>query len=128
MHWSIELATYPCQWDDLDEARLDACQAKLTASGYQKLEQRHNGDQVRFEAALSICAPGLEILAPVRDEMPSRDDQRAWLESNGHPLPPLALTTLVWNSAGPAAGAPPPRAPSPPPRAAAPVLRLCCCA
>ena len=45
-------------------------------------------DQVRFEAALSICAPGLEILAPVRDEMPSRDDQRAWLESNGHPLPP----------------------------------------
>jgi len=45
-------------------------------------------DQVRFEAALAICAPGLEILAPVRDEMPSRDDQRAWLEEHGHQLPP----------------------------------------
>ena len=45
-------------------------------------------DQVRFEAALSICAPTLTVLAPVRDEMPSRDEQRAWLQENGHALPP----------------------------------------
>ena len=52
-------------------------------------------DQVRFEAALSVCAPGLEILAPVRDEMPSREDQRAWLKTNGHPLPPAGAEYSV---------------------------------
>jgi argininosuccinate synthase len=45
-------------------------------------------DQVRFEAALWACAPGLEVLAPVRDEGPSRDDQRSWLSAHGHALPP----------------------------------------
>jgi argininosuccinate synthase len=45
-------------------------------------------DQVRFEAALATCAPGLAVLAPVRDEAPSREEQRAWLAGRGLPLPP----------------------------------------
>ncbi|MDP6519647.1 MAG: argininosuccinate synthase [Planctomycetota bacterium] len=45
-------------------------------------------DQVRFEAALWTCAPELTVLAPVRDEAPSRADQRAYLEAGGHALPP----------------------------------------
>jgi argininosuccinate synthase len=61
------------------EEGFDALAHGCTAAG---------NDQVRFEAALSICAPELEILAPVRDEMPSRDEQRAWLQEHGHKLPP----------------------------------------
>lgn len=45
-------------------------------------------DQVRFEVALRTLAPGLEIVAPVRDEGFRRQDQLAWLESRGLPVPP----------------------------------------
>jgi argininosuccinate synthase len=45
-------------------------------------------DQVRFEAALATVAPGLEVLAPVRDLAPSRDEQRAYLAGAGLPVPP----------------------------------------
>ncbi len=45
-------------------------------------------DQVRFEAALTTIAPGLKVLAPVRDLAPSRDDQRAWLAKHNLPIPP----------------------------------------
>jgi argininosuccinate synthase len=44
-------------------------------------------DQVRFEAALSAVAPGLEILAPVRDEPHSRAEEAAYLEARGLPVP-----------------------------------------
>jgi len=44
-------------------------------------------DQVRFEAALATVAPGLLALAPVRDLAPSREDQRAYLERAGLPVP-----------------------------------------
>jgi argininosuccinate synthase len=45
-------------------------------------------DQVRFEAALSTIAPGLKVLAPVRDLAPSRDAQRAYLAAANLPAPP----------------------------------------
>lgn len=45
-------------------------------------------DQVRFEAALAVVAPGLEVLAPVRDLAPSREEQVAWLRAQDLPLPP----------------------------------------
>ncbi|HEX9794685.1 MAG TPA: argininosuccinate synthase domain-containing protein [Planctomycetota bacterium] len=45
-------------------------------------------DQVRFDAALHAVAPQLRVLAPVRDRMPSRDQQRAWLQERGLPVPP----------------------------------------
>jgi len=44
-------------------------------------------DQVRFEVALRTLNPGLEILAPVRDNSWVRDEQIAYLESRDLPLP-----------------------------------------
>ncbi len=44
-------------------------------------------DQVRFEVALRTLNPGLEVLAPVRDNNWLRDEQLAYLEKHGLPLP-----------------------------------------
>ncbi len=44
-------------------------------------------DQVRFEVALRTLHPGLEILAPVRDNNWVRDEQLAFLEKHELPLP-----------------------------------------
>jgi argininosuccinate synthase len=44
-------------------------------------------DQVRFEVALRTLNPGLEVLAPVRDNSWVRDEQLAYLEENDMPLP-----------------------------------------
>jgi argininosuccinate synthase len=44
-------------------------------------------DQVRFEVALRTLSPGLEVLAPVRDNSWVRDEQLAYLEEHGLPLP-----------------------------------------
>ena len=44
-------------------------------------------DQVRFEVALRTLSPGLEVLAPVRDNNFVRDEQLHYLESHGMPLP-----------------------------------------
>lgn len=45
-------------------------------------------DQVRFEVAIRTLAPGIEILAPVRDEPQPRDKQLAYLAERGLPTPP----------------------------------------
>ena len=45
-------------------------------------------DQVRFEVALSTLNPGLEVLAPVRDNSWVRDEQLEYLKDHGMPLPP----------------------------------------
>ncbi len=44
-------------------------------------------DQVRFEVALRTLNPGLEVLAPVRDNSWVRDEQLAYLEQHDMPLP-----------------------------------------
>ncbi|HRV81942.1 MAG TPA: argininosuccinate synthase, partial [Planctomycetota bacterium] len=44
-------------------------------------------DQVRFEVALRTVAPEMAVLAPVRDEAPSREQEVAYLESLGFPVP-----------------------------------------
>ena len=44
-------------------------------------------DQVRFEVALRTLNPGLEVLAPVRDNSWVRDEQLAYLEKQNMPLP-----------------------------------------
>ena len=44
-------------------------------------------DQVRFEVALRTLSPGLEVLAPVRDNSWVRDEQLAYLEEHDLPLP-----------------------------------------
>jgi len=44
-------------------------------------------DQVRFEVALRTLNPALEVLAPIRDNNWVRDEQLAYLEDHGLPLP-----------------------------------------
>jgi len=44
-------------------------------------------DQVRFEVALRTLNPGLEVLAPVRDNRFVREEQLNYLEEHGLPLP-----------------------------------------
>ena len=44
-------------------------------------------DQVRFEVALRTIAPGLEVLAPVRDQGFIRSEQQKYLEQHGFPVP-----------------------------------------
>ena len=44
-------------------------------------------DQIRFEAALATVAPDLAVLAPVRDAATSREDERAYLNEAGLPVP-----------------------------------------
>ena len=44
-------------------------------------------DQVRFEVALRTINPGLEVLAPVRDEGFIRSEQQRYLEERGYPVP-----------------------------------------
>jgi argininosuccinate synthase len=45
-------------------------------------------DQVRFEVALRTINPGLEVLAPVRDQGFVRDQQVKYLKDNNFPMPP----------------------------------------
>ena len=44
-------------------------------------------DQVRFEVALRTLNPGLDVLAPVRDNSWVRDEQLAYLKKHDMPLP-----------------------------------------
>jgi argininosuccinate synthase len=52
-------------------------------------------DQVRFEVALRTLAPGLEILAPVRDRAFKRPEQLAFLEARKLPIPPYGAAYSV---------------------------------
>ncbi len=52
-------------------------------------------DQVRFEVALRTLAPGLEVLAPVRDHAFKRTEQLAFLEQRGLPVPPYGAAYSV---------------------------------
>src|SRR5688572_20384699 len=44
-------------------------------------------DQVRFDIALRVLAPELEIVTPIRDEAIKRDQAIAYLEARGLPVP-----------------------------------------
>ena len=52
-------------------------------------------DQVRFEVALRTLAPGLEIIAPVRDRAFKRPEQLAFLQERGLPIPPYGAAYSV---------------------------------
>ena len=45
-------------------------------------------DQVRFDIALRVLAPELEIVTPIREESLSREQSIAYLEARGLPVPP----------------------------------------
>jgi argininosuccinate synthase len=52
-------------------------------------------DQVRFEVALRTLAPGLEALAPVRDQAFKRPEQLRFLQDRGLPVPPFGAAYSV---------------------------------
>ncbi len=52
-------------------------------------------DQVRFEVALRTLAPGLEILAPVRDRAFKRHEQLQFLNERNLPVPPFGAAYSV---------------------------------
>jgi argininosuccinate synthase len=52
-------------------------------------------DQVRFEVALRTLAPGLEIIAPVRDRAFKRPEQLKYLTDHGLPVPPFGAAYSV---------------------------------
>jgi argininosuccinate synthase len=52
-------------------------------------------DQVRFEVALRTLAPGLEIIAPVRDRAFKRPEQLKYLQEHRLPVPPYGAAYSV---------------------------------
>ena len=62
-------------------------------------------DQVRFEAAIKMIDPSLEILAPVRVwDLKSRDAEIAWAVEHGVPVPaskenPYSIDDNIWGRA-----------------------------
>jgi argininosuccinate synthase len=52
-------------------------------------------DQVRFDIALRVLAPELDIVTPIRDEALSRDQAIAYLTERGLPVPPKASAYSV---------------------------------
>src|SRR6185436_21062567 len=47
-------------------------------------------DQIRFDVALRVLAPDLQIVTPIRDEAIRREQAIAFLTSRGLPVPPKA--------------------------------------
>ena len=45
-------------------------------------------DQVRFDTAFRVLAPGIAILAPIRQQAISREAETAWLAERGIVVPP----------------------------------------
>ena len=52
-------------------------------------------DQVRFDVALRVLAPELEIVTPIRDANVQRAESIAYLEERGLPVPPQASAYSV---------------------------------
>ncbi len=68
------------------------CVARYAASiGADALVHGSTGagnDQVRFDTAFRILAPGATILAPIREQAISRQSETAWLAERGVVVPP----------------------------------------
>ena len=71
----------------LQAARLAALAADRGATTVAHGCTAAGNDQVRFEVALRTLQPGLEVLAPVRDNAWVREEQLAYLQANDLPLP-----------------------------------------
>ncbi|HJR18051.1 MAG TPA: argininosuccinate synthase domain-containing protein, partial [Gemmatimonadales bacterium] len=52
-------------------------------------------DQVRFDVALRVLAPELQIVTPIRDEGVHREQAMAFLSARGFPIPPSSSTYSV---------------------------------
>ena len=61
---------------------------KIGASAIAHGSTGAGNDQVRFDIALRVLAPEMEIVTPIREESLSRDESIAYLEARGLPVPP----------------------------------------
>ncbi|MFZ5623288.1 MAG: argininosuccinate synthase [Gemmatimonadota bacterium] len=52
-------------------------------------------DQIRFDVAIRVLAPDLEIVTPIREESLQRAQAIAYLEARGLPVPPKAGTYSI---------------------------------
>jgi len=79
----------------LQAERLAAIAAERSATTVAHGCTAAGNDQVRFEVALRTLNPGLDVLAPVRDNSWIRGEQLAYLDERGLPLPPQGSTYSV---------------------------------
>ncbi|MBS0393425.1 MAG: argininosuccinate synthase [Proteobacteria bacterium] len=79
----------------LQAQTIAAMAARLGASSVAHGCTAAGNDQVRFEVALRTLAPGLEILAPVRDRAFKRPEQLKFLEERRLPVPPYGAAYSV---------------------------------
>lgn len=78
-------------------------QAKFVAQVASELEAKAichgstgaGNDQIRFDVALRALCPGVEIIAPVRDEGWTRQTSAAYLAERGFPVAPKTTTYSV---------------------------------
>jgi argininosuccinate synthase len=61
-------------------------------------------DQVRFEVSIQALNPGLEVIAPVREWGMTRDEEIAYAEEKGIPIPvdlenPYSIDANIWGRA-----------------------------
>lgn len=61
-------------------------------------------DQVRFEVSIQALNPNLEVVAPVREWKMTRDEEIAYAEKNGIPIPvnldnPYSIDANIWGRA-----------------------------
>jgi argininosuccinate synthase len=71
----------------LQASRLAGLASELGATTVAHGCTAAGNDQVRFEVALRTLSPSLDVLAPVRDNSWIREEQLAYLEDKGLPLP-----------------------------------------
>ena len=79
----------------LQAARLAAVAIERNATTVAHGCTAAGNDQVRFEVALRTLSPGLEVLAPVRDNSFVRNEQLQYLESHGMPPPAQGSTYSI---------------------------------
>ncbi len=82
--------TYPVSVGCERTAQAEAVVAVARELGAEAVAHGSTGagnDQVRFDVAIAALAPGLRILAPIRDLNWSRQQEADWLAQRGVPVP-----------------------------------------
>jgi argininosuccinate synthase len=79
----------------LQAAEVAAAARKLGAGAIAHGCTAAGNDQIRFEVALRATAPELDMLAPIRDLAPSREQETAFLRERGFEVPEKTTTYSV---------------------------------
>lgn len=80
----------------LTQARV--CAEFARSSGAEALCHGSTGagnDQVRFDVAFRVFAPGVKVLTPIREQALSREQETTWLRQRGIEIPPKTTAYSV---------------------------------